>query len=121
LRASIEPASSHDHDAFGAGVDRARFHGLAGSLFQTRARQVLQRNPPGSNASFLSGLLIGAELAHLSTDIDILLAGADALRDLYEQAARHLGLHPSHVFSAAEVQLAVPIAHGLILSKLLNR
>ena len=120
LRASIEPASPLDHDAFKAGVDRARSHGLASSLFQTRTRQVLRKNPSASNASFLSGLLIGAELSDLHRNPNLLIAGPDLLRDLYSQAATHRGLHPAHVFSADEVPLAVPIAHELILSRLQN-
>ncbi len=120
FRASIEPASPPDHDAFRAGIDRARSYGLAGSLFQTRTRQVLQKIPPASNASFLSGLLIGAELAELPPASNLLIAGPDSLRNLYAHAATHLGLQRAHIFSAEEVQLAVPIAHELILRRLQN-
>jgi 2-dehydro-3-deoxygalactonokinase len=120
LRASVEPSAPIEQDAFKAGLDRARSHGLAGSLFQTRTRQVLQKKSPESNASFLSGLLIGAELSDLLPTTNILIAGANPLRDLYAQAARHFGLEPAHVFSSDEVRLAVPIAHELILSRFLN-
>ena len=120
LRASLEPSAQVDHVAFKSGLDRVRSHGLPSSLFQTRTRQVLGRNSPESNASFLSGLLIGAELASLRPAGDILIAGPNSVRDLYALAARHLGLIPAHVFSAEEVQLAVPTAHELILSRLLD-
>ena len=120
LRASLDPSASVDPVAFKNGLDRVRSHGLPRSLFQTRTRQVLGKNSLASNASFLSGLLIGAELTSLRAAGDVLIAGPNSVRDLYALAATHLGLIPAHVFSVEEVQLAVPTAHKLILSRLLN-
>lgn len=118
LRASVDTTAPVDAIAFVEGVDRARKEGMAGALFQTRTRQVLQKKSAGSNASFLSGLLIGSELMGLRSAANILLAGADAVRTLYVQAAERLGLEVASVFTSKEVQLAVPRAHGLILSRL---
>ena len=120
LRASLDLSVSVDPVAFKNGLDRVRLHGLPSSLFQTRTRQVLGRSSPQSNASFLSGVLIGSELASLRAAGDILIAGPNSVRDLYALAAAHLGLIPAHVFSAEQVQLAVPTAHELILSSLQN-
>jgi 2-dehydro-3-deoxygalactonokinase len=118
LRASVTKGAPFDATAFTLGIDCAFEHGLAGAFFQTRARQVLQRQPPQANASFLSGILIGDELRSLkSLTIPTFIAGADTIRDSYAQAARHLGI-PAHIFSAEEVRLAVPRAHGIIFSHL---
>ena len=120
LRASIDPSAPLDDMAFKNGLDRVRAHGVPSSLFQTRTRQVLGKNSLASNASFLSGLLIGAELTTLRAAGDILIARPNSVRDLYALAAKHLGLTPTHVFSAEEVQLAVPTAHELILSRIVK-
>jgi 2-dehydro-3-deoxygalactonokinase len=118
LRASVTKGAPFDATAFTLGIDCAFEHGLAGALFQTRTRQVLQQQPPAANASFLSGILIGDELKNTKAlTTPIFIAGADTIRDSYAQAARHLGI-PAHIFSAEEVRLAVPRAHGIILSQL---
>ena len=119
LRASVSKEGPFDVHAFTLGIDCAAKHGLAGALFQTRTRHVLQRQPPEANASFLSGILIGDELRTINTTVHrpIFIAGADTIRDSYEHAARHLRF-PAHTFSPEEVRLAVPRAHAIILSHL---
>jgi 2-dehydro-3-deoxygalactonokinase len=118
LRASITKSSALDPIAFAQGVDCATKHSLAGALFQTRIRHVLQRQPPEANASFLSGVLIGDELRTINTATQqrVLIAGADSVRESYSQAARHLGI-PARIFCSEEVRLAVPRAQALILSQ----
>ena len=118
LAASTIPVSAPDPVAFKEGVDRAVTHGLAGSIFQTRTRHVLGKHSPQTNASFLSGVLIGSELLSLKSRFRIMIAGADSLRNLYAEAAQHLELSVSHIFSVEEVRLAVPRAHALILARL---
>jgi 2-dehydro-3-deoxygalactonokinase len=116
LRASIAKGAPFDAKAFALGIDCAFKRGLAGALFQTRTRQVLQQHPPEENASFLSGILIGDELKSTKAlTMPIFIAGADTIRDSYVHAARHLGI-PAHIFSSEEVRLAVPRAHAQILS-----
>jgi 2-dehydro-3-deoxygalactonokinase len=118
LRASVTQGAAFDSAAFTLGIDCAAEHGLAGALFQTRTRQVLQQLPPEANASFLSGILIGDELRTINSAAqpNVFIAGANTIRESYAHAARHLGI-PAHVFSAEEVRLAVPRAHALILSR----
>ena len=117
LRASITKRSPLDQKAFMKGIDCAATHGLAGALFQTRTRNVLQREPPEANASFLSGILIGDELRAINatTPPKVLIAGADIIRESYSVAAHHLRIS-AHIFSSEEVRLAVPRAHAQILS-----
>jgi 2-dehydro-3-deoxygalactonokinase len=118
LRASITKGAPFDANAFTLGIDCAVEHGLAPAIFQTRTRQVLQHQPPEANTSFLSGILVGDELKTLKAlTTPIFIAGADAIRDSYGHAACHLGI-PAHIFSAEEIRLAVPRAHGIILSRL---
>lgn len=118
LRASVDTTAPTDLVAFRAGIGQAAADGLAGSLFQTRTRQVLKEESPQSNASFLSGLLIGAELLGLKENQNLLIGGADSVRDLYAVAAKQLQLSVAHIFCSDEVKLAVPRAHQLILSTL---
>jgi 2-dehydro-3-deoxygalactonokinase len=87
-----QPAS---RDAFAAGVREASDCGLPAGLFQTRARTVLQRVPPAVNRWFLSGLLVGAEVADLvarESDVPVLLAAAEPLHAAYLLAFDMLGL-----------------------------
>jgi 2-dehydro-3-deoxygalactonokinase len=87
-----EPAA---REAFAAGVRDASVSGLAGSLFQTRVRTVLQSVPPTMNSWFLSGLLVGSEIADLTARepaTPILLAAAEPLNAAYRLAFEILGL-----------------------------
>lgn len=105
---------------FADGVRSSLNPGLAASFFQARTRGVLANKGPGENAAFLSGLLIGAELANVvrSTDRRIFLAASDPLLRLYELARNALGLSWISL-SAAELDQATIAAHCLILKKFL--
>jgi 2-dehydro-3-deoxygalactonokinase len=99
LRASVQPTDGAPsltllelsaHEAFVAGV-RASSSGLAGNLFQTRVRTVLQKVAPTINRWFLSGLLIGSELVDLMAqvpDVPVLLAAAEPLHVAYRAALK---------------------------------
>jgi 2-dehydro-3-deoxygalactonokinase len=98
LRHTTDPSAPFDPDSFSEGVDQVARDPLTGLLFQTRTRQVLSGRPSAANTSFLSGLLIGAELATLrggdavNRDVPIFLAAGSALRTAYAQAARVMGI-----------------------------
>ena len=121
LRASVAPTAELSLSSFSDGVEYVRTNGLPASLFQTRTRQVLQGHPAETNAAFLSGLVIGAELLSIAQTEGappIFLGGSGAVRPLYAQTANVLKLPLAHVFSDAETQQAVPRAHQLILSRM---
>lgn len=82
-----------DERAFAEGVTRARdAGGLLHHLFGTRTRGLFDELPAGSLASYLSGLLIGHELAAESAPSSIVhILGAPHLARRYEQALRQLG------------------------------
>ena len=95
LRHTTDLSAPFEAGAFSEGVTEAAREPLSALLFQTRTRQVLAGLPSGSNTSFLSGLLIGAELATLRADaaaIPVFLAAGAALRTAYQLAARLLGI-----------------------------
>jgi 2-dehydro-3-deoxygalactonokinase len=95
LRHTTDATAPFDADAFAEGVDAARHSPITGALFQARTRQVLAGKPAAANASFLSGLLVGAELESLTRrECPLLIAASGSLRTAYSTAARILGLEP---------------------------
>jgi 2-dehydro-3-deoxygalactonokinase len=112
-----EPAA---RDAFAAGVRDASVSGLAGNLFQTRVRTVLQNVPPSVNRWFLSGLLVGSEIADLAARepaAPILLAAAEPLNAAYHLAFETLGLKKNlTVVQPEEMALASVRGHRALLA-----
>ena len=103
---------------FTAGIKHVREKGLAGSLFRTRTRGVLNQLPPESNAKFLSGVLIGAEMEELRRygDCPVIVAAADPLQKLYSLA----NPHGQRVLFINTIDRATVTAHRLILTNLTN-
>lgn len=96
LRASVDSRHSDplDEPSFRAGVAHVVSFGLPRSLFRVRSRALLDHEPPTSNCAFLSGLLIGVEIADLLARepvAHLLLTGAPALRHLYAIALDEMG------------------------------
>src|SRR5206468_575734 len=88
LRHSTDPNAPFDRAAFVDGVGRAQEEPLAAALFQVRTRQVLDRREAPANTSFLSGLLVGTELAALrDSSLPVILASGERLREAYTTAA----------------------------------
>jgi 2-dehydro-3-deoxygalactonokinase len=88
-------AASPAHAAFGAGVAASRNEaGLLHLLFSTRSRQLSGEIPQEEAASYLSGLIVGAEVAAalrlFAPDGPVVLVCAPALAALYEAV---LGIH----------------------------
>jgi len=130
LRASVQPAEGVPsktllepaaHEAFVAGVRASSVAGLAGSLFQTRVRTVLQKVPPTVNRWFLSGLLIGSELVDLiaqEPDVPVLLAAADPLHGAYRAAFEILGVGDKlSLVPPEEMSLASVRGHHALLRR----
>ncbi len=82
-----------DDSAFEAGLTRAgEAGGLLHHLFGTRTRGLFDELPPSSAASYLSGLLIGHELAAEGAKAPTVhVLGAPHLARRYSQALKHLG------------------------------
>ncbi len=93
LRHSTAPGGGLDSVALAEGVAESQRQPLAAALFRVRTRQVLDRCPPAANTSFLSGLLIGAELAALaSSSAPLIIAAGGDLCPAYAAAAAVLGM-----------------------------
>ena len=78
--------------AFRAGVGDGARRGLPATLFTVRARQVLRGEDAGSNTEYLSGLLIGTELAAIRPDEPCVLCAAPGLSELYAAALAELNV-----------------------------
>jgi 2-dehydro-3-deoxygalactonokinase len=83
-------------EAFQSGVNQARDLPLPAALFRVRTRKVLRGLPAETNRAFLSGVLIGSELAYLLqsewSNWPVLLAAAAPLQRPYRLAFEALGL-----------------------------
>jgi 2-dehydro-3-deoxygalactonokinase len=82
-----------DLDWFDAGAQRAQQPGgLLHHLFGVRARGLFGELPDGAAASYLSGILVGHELAGVrSGDGPVYLLGSSELAGLYQRALRQVG------------------------------
>lgn len=99
LRHSVTPETPEpegsvvDPDAFLEGVSASGRNAFTATLFQVRSRQVLSGRDGDANRSFLSGLLIGAELRAIESDGSPVVLGAGrTLRQAYTMAAIECGL-----------------------------
>ncbi|MEX1119838.1 MAG: 2-dehydro-3-deoxygalactonokinase [Terrimicrobiaceae bacterium] len=91
LKDSVAPG--WDEGAFVQGIELGSREPLTASLFRVRCRKLLCGLNNESNGSFLSGILIGAELAALPPDVPVMLAAAGNLALPYGIAFQSLGLH----------------------------
>ena len=93
LRHSTTPDATFDATSFQDGVTATRTHSLIAKLFRVRTRQVLDHQDAESNTSFLSGLLIGTELAELAENKHpLLVAATEPLLQAYRLAVEVLDL-----------------------------
>ena len=86
---------------FAAGLERAGREGLAASLFETRSAQLLLDRTQGWARGFLSGLLIGDEVAAIlrarTIRAPVTVIGERNLSALYRQALRHHGIETAEL------------------------
>jgi 2-dehydro-3-deoxygalactonokinase len=123
LKATLDLAAPPDFGAFREGVEKASEPDadLLNALFQVRTRCVLRKEPVAGNASYLSGLLIGSELARLArgATAPILIAPTAALSAYYSEAMKILA--PAELewscLSAEALDQATIRAHALLLEK----
>ncbi|CBG91529.1 2-dehydro-3-deoxygalactonokinase [Citrobacter rodentium] len=93
------PAQRPDEAAFSQGLEKGmRSPSLLPELLETRAAWVLNRLPRESVADYLSGLLIGAEVAaqcRLWQPASVTLVGSESLNERYRQAFARRGIEVS--------------------------
>lgn len=111
--------TAFDSGAFVAGVRASRDAGMSAALFQTRARTVLGLLPAKHGRSFLSGVLIGGEVAALARAeaSQIVLAAGEALAGQYALAVTELMPKTAVLrISAADLAAASIRGHARILA-----
>lgn len=93
-----------DNDAFAAGVERSlRDPAVTAALFSVRVEGLAGRLSAASSADYLSGLLIGAEVA-AQADANhrpVVLIGAEALSRRYAAALAHGGFRDVQIADGA--------------------
>jgi 2-dehydro-3-deoxygalactonokinase len=77
-------------DSFREGVSKGARHNLLNIAFHVRTRSLLDNRSKEANYWFLSGLLIGSELAGISGPVTI--TGGKSILDCYDEAFRVLGV-----------------------------
>jgi 2-dehydro-3-deoxygalactonokinase len=99
LRAGVSQGESDT--GFAAGLERAGHEGLAASLFETRSAQLLLDRTQGWARGFLSGLLIGDEVATIlraqAIHSTVTVIGEPNLSALYRQTLRHSGVETTEL------------------------
>ena len=101
-------------DDFLAGAACARERGLAAALFQVRTRDLLQHTGKPANTWFLSGIVIGAELAELARQMPrakLCLVGDEFRLALYRAALRAMDWGHGET-ETREVILSVAVTAG---------
>ena len=91
---SVDTSDEIEGPAFFNGLDQGSRSCLSQTLFQVRVNELLGAMDKRQNYNFLSGLLIGAELATLTetSGVPLILFGNTRLIPLYKAAMGHLGL-----------------------------
>jgi len=119
LRHSVDVEPEKDElawELFRSGVERARQSGLLESLFTVRSNVLLKRIPPSVNTFYLSGLLIGAEVASVHNRYpsprSIILGGTRKLQELYHCAFQVLNDSSRvHLVSEEVTSIASALGH----------
>lgn len=114
LRHSLAPGLEvRDWAAFRGGVEQAAEESLLPSLFGIRCASLFGERSAPANSAYLSGLLIGSELAAVSRAAEPLLVAEDALGELYLEALGVLGQGRRVVrLPRQAMREAVPRAHA---------
>lgn len=99
------PEQRDDSVAFQAGLQRGLDSPLlVNKLFEARATRVLGELPPESTSDWLSGLLIGAEVAAMERVENVTLVGGEALCRRYRQAFAKAGIAADEIAGDAAFQ-----------------
>lgn len=106
--------------AFAAGVETTNELGMSAALFRTRSRYLLHAHPAAASGSFLSGVLVGAEIASLvpHQPRQVVIASTSTTGALYAEACRIL-LPSTEVKSVAanDCVAALVAAHRALLDR----
>lgn len=111
----------HDARAFEQGLMQAKKHhqhGLLQQLFETRSRQLSGEFSPDDASSYLSGLIIGADvqgaLGHQHTPKTLHIIGDDHLSQRYKKAVEIYQLDCQHHSGEAAVLSGLQLMYSLL-------
>lgn len=124
LKHSLEFSSEIFWNAFEDGLLKSTTEPILSNLFQVRVRQVLNNSDKRENRSFLSGLIIGAELYELTKKHHnkLVIAGNNQLSPLYIRALHSLGLDSKLIeLTESDNDLAVAAGQLHIYQQYLKR
>ena len=121
--AAADDLPAEDLASFLDGASQAGDVPLSAALFRVRTRQVLDGARPEANRSFLSGVLVGSELAALrqtvAPDVPIVLAAPAPLASFYAAACQALGLHDRlAIVEASEVERLSALGQACFLRRM---
>lgn len=91
LVGALAKEAAFDANAFRRGLDRGAAQPLSHAVFAARASTLTGALAPTEVASFLSGVLIGAECAAQDGDGPVVLMASGVLADRYGAALSHFG------------------------------
>lgn len=114
----LDDSCSH---AFENGIARSEDPALLNNIFSVRVNYLLGRLPKNENTSYLSGLLIGAELRSFGKvrPAQIVLASTNPLFGLYSNGLRQLGLNEQTILvNPGQFEQVSMKGHLKIISKL---
>lgn len=106
------PGEGSFDDGFARGVERCE-EPLTGALFEARAARMLDGRSKEWSRGYISGLLIGGEVAaQVPAGISVVLIGDPALSALYDRALAALGCTSRKIDGDAAVLAGLAIAKG---------
>lgn len=120
---SIQQGSHHE--AFQEGVGQAAEAPLSSVLFRVRTRHVLEGHAVEENAAFLSGILIGSELAglndHYPSEVPIVLCAGKHVHNSYLIACETLDIvHRLHVVAPPDATRLSALGQAVVLEQILQ-
>jgi len=118
LRHTAEPGRTEPCSAFAEGVAAGASEPFAAAIFQARTRSSLGGRSAASNGAFLSGVLIGAELAALPGGMPVVLCGGPRVSALYAGALAKLAVPDVTVVPPHDVERLPVLGHTLLLERI---
>ena len=102
------PEQRDDNEAFQTGLQRGLDSpAFVNKVFEARATRVLGELPSESVSDWLSGLLIGAEVAAMKKGENVTLVGGEALCRRYRQAFEKAGITADEIAGDAAFQQGI--------------
>jgi 2-dehydro-3-deoxygalactonokinase len=104
--------SESDIEAFKAGIKKSQEFNVLNSLFTVRTNQLFNKFSKKQNWLYLSALLIGTELNHLTKkeNTPLILCSGNNLHGLYKLALQELGLLQRTTLFSADKMIQATIA-----------